>query len=177
VTAAVADLQTAGRPVAQPLDLDAKLILSNLTMDDRLAAAGARIAVTIAPIDIPVVDPGPPIIPAWQPTYTTPTAQLLERAGRRIGTGGWCKRWLTGPDGEACGLGAIQAEARAGGGDAERAEQYLLARIRREWPDAVSVPAWNDAQSGPAPVIRMLGEAARDADRGGPEPVPGMLNN
>lgn len=150
----------------RPLTLDDRLALRGLAMDDRLAAAGARIAVTIAPIEIPVVDPGPPIIPAWQPTYATPVAQLLERAAHQIQTGGWCRRWLTAENGAVCLLGSIRA-AGGGSGHEAQAEEVLLGIIRQEFPDAQTIGGWNDGQRDGRPALRMLNRAARHASRHG----------
>lgn len=173
--AAVAGLRTASRPAAQQLTFEQEMALRSLAMDDRLAQAGARIAVTLAPIEIPVVDPGPPILPAWQPSYSTPVAQVLERAAHRIGEVGWSRNYLRETGGAVCTLGAIRDVADSAQLAAEAA-QMLLDRIHAEMPDSLSVGAWNAAQSGPAPVIRMLGAAARAADRSGPGPVPRMLD-
>ncbi|MFE2283319.1 hypothetical protein ACFXDJ_03995 [Streptomyces sp. NPDC059443] len=56
-----------------------------------------------------------------------------------------------------CAKGAIQKAAGREGRPADEAEDLLLDRIRTEAPHTLSIGAWNDAQSGPAPVIRMLG--------------------
>ncbi|MFD5675596.1 hypothetical protein [Streptomyces sp. NPDC127040] len=136
-----------------PLTLDERFALAGLAMDHRLAYAGAAIAVSTAHIDIPeiLVDP----LPATAPAPATVDAVLRE-AGRLITKRGWCRRWLT--DGTAlCARGAIQAAAGGEGALADDAEAALYAAIEREQPGAyLSVPDWNDQQTGAAAVIRML---------------------
>ncbi|MBT2467835.1 hypothetical protein J7E97_08100 [Streptomyces sp. ISL-66] len=154
----------ARRTPAPVLDLEARLALMGPLMEARLGAAGLEIAVNLAPITIPDVVPGPPILPAWQPAYSTPVAQLLERAAHRIGEVGWSRQYLRETSGAVCVLGAIRDAAR-GTGLVEAATSTLLDQITATAPDILSIGAWNQAQSGPAPVIRMLGAAAREADR------------
>lgn len=165
-------IQTAARTAAAPtraaapaLTLDERLALAHHAMDDRLATAGVRIAVNLAGHPIPDSNPGQPIHPAWQPAHQAPLARLLETAGHLIATRGWGRRWLTGDAGELCARGALEAAGRLTGASAADAEQVLLDAIRLEQPDVQSVPAWNDSQSDPQPVLRMFALAARKADQ------------
>lgn len=141
--------------VARPLTLDDRLALTSLAMDSALNVAGVRFDVTAAPIAIPEtpVDPQPAAV---QPT--APTAVLRE-AGRLIGERGWCRRWLT--TGTAiCARRAIEVAAGGEGALADAAEAVLWAAIQREQPGAyLSVPDWNDRQTGAASVMRMLNRA------------------
>ncbi|MBT2477629.1 hypothetical protein [Streptomyces sp. ISL-94] len=157
-------LTPVAKEVAAPLTLDDRLALRALAMDDRLDTASADHAIRTAHIDIPVVSPGPPILPAWQPQHTSPVAQVLERAGHLIAEAGWSRHYLRETSGALCAIGAIREAAR-GLGLAEQATSTLMEQILAECPDHLSIGAWNTAQSGPAPVIRMLGQAAREADR------------
>lgn len=137
-----------------PLTLDERLALTGLTMDDRLNRAGIAHDVRTAPIEIPEIltDPQPVARPARPATAD----EVLAEAGRLIAAHGWMQRWLT--NGVAmCTKGAIQAAAGGEGSLADEAEALLLDRIRAEQPDILSIGAWNDAQTGDGPVLRMLG--------------------
>ncbi|WP_405531533.1 hypothetical protein OG592_27105 [Streptomyces avidinii] len=143
------------RAAAPALTLDQKLALTGLAMDAHLDGAGLKYDIRTAHIEIPeiLVDPIPTSTPATQPVTVD---EVLQEARRLIIDRGWCQRWLT--NGVAmCAKGAIQIAAGGEGPLADAAEAVLLDRIRAEQPDVLSVGAWNDAQSGPAPVIRMLG--------------------
>jgi hypothetical protein len=161
--------QTATRTVAAPtraaapaLTLDERLTLAHHEMDDRLATRSAAWAVDTAriPLEAPELLAS---APASSP-YSTPVAAALQEAHRLIVARGWCRRWLTDENGALCLLGAIRTAAGGKGPLADQAETVLLEAIRREQP-ATSVPSWNDAQCGPQPVLRMLAQAARKADR------------
>ncbi|MEU3903298.1 hypothetical protein AB0F20_05715 [Streptomyces goshikiensis] len=142
------------RAAAPALTLDERLALTSLAMDGRLDGAGIRYDVRIAPIEIPeiLVDPQP----ATRAAPAT-AGEVLVEAARLITERGWGQRWLTGPDGAICARGAIRIAAGGEGPLADQAEAILLDRIRRQFPDAISIGSWNDAQSGPGPVLRMLG--------------------
>lgn len=135
------------------LTLDQRLAWVGREMDERLDGAGLELDVRTARIEIPeiLVDP----LPATAPAPTT-AVDVLRETARLIRERGWMCRWLS--DGVAmCAKGAIQAAAGGEGGLADEAESLLLDRIRAEQPDVLSIGAWNDSQSGPAPVLRMLG--------------------
>lgn len=152
------------RPLAEAPTFEQKLALTLLAMDDRLNVAGVEAAVRAAGHDIPEILVAP--LPAEPARYGTPVAAILQQAHQLMLTRGWCRRWLTNEDGAVCLLGAIRA---AGGGSGERrqAEELLLDLVRREFPDATSISAWNDGQQDGRPALRMLDRAARHADQHG----------
>ncbi|WP_405996077.1 hypothetical protein [Streptomyces sp. NBC_00986] len=107
--------------------------------------------------------------PAAPPAvYQSPVAALLDRAQRRMATGGWCAGTLTDEDGAVCMMGAIRAEA--GGHQALEASALAVVRDalhRRFGDDDISVPDFNDAHGSGRVPTRMLGEAASLADARG----------
>ncbi|MFE2164870.1 hypothetical protein ACFXB3_07320 [Streptomyces sp. NPDC059447] len=142
------------RAAARPLSFDERLALTGLAMDDRLAGAGLELDVRTAPIEIPEILVAPQLAAAPRPTTVD---EVRAEAARLIRTHGWNPRYLGNADTGYCLIGAIRAAA---GGDnplADEACDVVFKRIRRECPDALSIGGWNTAQSGPAPVIRMLG--------------------
>jgi len=110
----------------------------------------------------PVQLPEPDTVP-----YPTPAAATLQRAARRLATGGWCQHDLVDADGARCLYGAIKAEAPTAA--AERAAlAVLLDVIRRSFPDADSVPQTNDHRLRDAEAaVQLLDDAARVADARG----------
>ena len=151
-------------PAAAPaLDFETRLALADAAMNVRLANASAAIEVNTAhiPIDpIPHVDAAPILAPTPETCpYATPLATTLHRARIRLETGGWCTGALRDEQGAACPLGAIRTEA--GSRDqADDAAAVLLEAIRRDFPDAESVPAWNDSRATGWLAARYLDRAA-----------------
>lgn len=149
-------LTPALKEVAPPLTFDDRLALSPLAMDNRLNRAGLVFDVETAHIDIPdlLVDPLPTTTPAAAPTTVD---EVFTEAARLIRAHGWIRGYVGHAAIGYCAIGAVRAAAGGEGPLADQACDVLLERIRREAPDTLSIGAWNDAQSGPAPVIRMLG--------------------
>lgn len=143
------------RAAAPALHIDHQLALTGLTMDDRLNSAGLQLDIRTAYIDIPeiLVDP----IPAAAPMTPTTAEEVLQEAARLIAAHGWIRGYVGSAATGYCVIGAIRAAAGGNSRLEDAAETLLLDRIRIEQPDALSAGAWNAAQSGPRPVIRMLG--------------------
>lgn len=143
------------RAAAPALHIDHQLALTGLTMDDRLNSAGLQLDIRTAHIDIPeiLVDPRP----AAAPMMPTTAEEVLQEAGRLIATYGRIRGYVGSAATGYCAIGAIRAAAGGNGRLEDAAEALLLERIRAEQPDVLSAGAWHDAQSGPEPVIRMLG--------------------
>jgi hypothetical protein len=143
------------KEVAQPLTLDERLALSPLAMDRRLDHAGLTFDVNTAAIELPeiLVDPLPATAPATTPA--TP-ADVLQHAGRLIRKHGWIRGYVGSAATGYCVIGAIRVAASGNSHLEDSAEVLLLGRIRAEQPDALSIGAWNDAQTGPEPALRML---------------------
>jgi hypothetical protein len=146
------------------LDLTARLALVDAAMAARLRVTNLAFDVNTA--HIPAAEPLPeittvlPLTPTPTPSpYTTPIAGALHRARNRIATGGWCTGALRDEQGARCPIGAIRIEA-ASRHQADDACVLLLEAIRRDFPDAETVPSWNDAQASVAPVLLTLGQAA-----------------
>lgn len=142
------------RAAAPALTLDDRLALSGLAMDERLGTAGLEFDVRTAPIEIPEILAAP--LPSAPTAPTTATAVLAE-AARLITVHGWVRHYVGSAATGYCAIGAIRAAAAGDRGLEDGAETLFLARIRAEQPDAISIGGWNDNQSGPGPVIRMLG--------------------
>lgn len=148
---------TAARVAARALTFDERLALSPLAMDSRLDRAGLTFDVNTADIELPelpeiLADP----MPAAAPRPTTVTG-VLQEARRLIATHGWIRQYVGNAETGYCLIGAIRTAAGGNRRLEDAAETTLLDRIRAEAPDTLSVGAWNDSQSGPAPVLRMLG--------------------
>ena len=143
------------RAAAPALTLDERLALTVLAMDEPLNASGIAIAVRTAHIEIPeiLVDP----LPATAPAAPTTAAEVLQEAARLIREHGWICGYVGSAATGYCVIGAIRVAAGGEGPLSDRAETALLNRIRAEQPDVLSIGGWNDAHSGPAPVIQMLG--------------------
>ncbi|MFI8448229.1 DUF6197 family protein [Streptomyces erythrochromogenes] len=153
MTTATAAVPT--RSAAPALSLDERLALTGLAMDDRLDHAGLAVDIRTAAIEIPeiLVDP----LPAATPAVPATAEEVLQEAARLIRAHGRICGYVGSAATGYCAIGAIRAAA---GGDSrleDEAEALLLKRIRAEQPDVLSVGAWHDAQSGPGPVLRMLG--------------------
>ncbi|MEH0552567.1 DUF6197 family protein [Streptomyces sp. B21-101] len=151
-------------PAATPaLDFETRLALADAAMNVRLANASAAIEVNTAhiPIDpIPHVDAAPLLAPASAPCpYPTPVAATLWRARNHLQNSGWCTGALRDKHGAACPMGALRTVA-PGAGVADSAMAVLLEAIRRDFPDAASVPAWNDHRATGWLAARYLDRAA-----------------
>lgn len=144
---------------AAPLSLDERLALAALAVDARIQTTELDLADVIRlPIEMP--DPEPEPCP-----YSTPVAACLWRAAARV-TRGWCTGRMQDEDGRVCLRGAIHAETSDWGVEVD-ACTLLLEVIQQEFPDAETVPSWNDAQAGPARPTEFLRRAALlAADRG-----------
>ncbi|MFF1341117.1 hypothetical protein ACFVYT_24890 [Streptomyces sp. NPDC058290] len=143
------------RAAAPALTFDERLTLSPLALDDRLERAGLRFDIDTAHIEIPeiLVNPAPAAAPVEAPATV---AHVLQEAARLITAHGWIHRYAGNPDTGYCLIGAIRAAAGGNRRLEDAAETLMLERIRAEQPDVLSVGAWNDAQTDPGPVIRML---------------------
>lgn len=161
ITYAAASPPTATKPVE--LDLDARLALVDAVMAERLAEAAVAFEVNTAQIPaaepLPEVTAPPLITPAPAPCpYRTPIAVVLHRARVRLERDGWCKGQLR-DDARGCLIGHIRTEA-ASRGQANDACALLLERIRQDFPQADTIPSWNDAQRNPRLPLLYLDRAA-----------------
>lgn len=158
-------------PQAAPLTLDERLALAAHEMDHRLDQAAVAFEVNTA--HLPASDPtgfaAPAAMPAVVPLqpHTTPIAGVLQRAHTRLATVGWCTGQQRDQQGAMCLVGAIRAEAGQGTVAEGDACAFLLDVIRRRFPNAESVPSWNDSQRHSGPVMHLLGEASAIADARG----------
>ena len=153
-----------GSVAAPVLGLDARMALVEAAMTVRLDMAALRLGVDTAHPDtavdladtirVPVAVPPAPLT-----LYPTPVAALLQRAVRRLETGGWCAGTLVDTDGARCLYGAIQAEATTPETEAA-ALDVLLEAIRRRFPAAETVPSFNDSRSDAREPLRLMRRAA-----------------
>jgi len=138
--------------------LEDQLALRGLAMDERLAGAHGDMAIRTAHIDTEAPEilaaPMPSTAPAKMPTTVK---EVFADASRLIRVYGWIRRYPGHPGIGYCLIGAIRAAAGGEGPLADQACDEIWDRIRREAPDALSTGAWNDAQHGPGPVLRVLG--------------------
>jgi hypothetical protein len=147
------------------LDLETRLVLADAAMNVRLANASAAIEVNTAHIaidPIPHVDAAP-ILPTPASPYSSPVAAVLHAALLRMEEGGWCAGAMRGEQQQTCPYGAIRAVTT----DPSRVDDamaILLEVIRRDFPDAESVPAWNDWHGTARLAARYLGRAAELAN-------------
>lgn len=152
------------------MDIDACLALAGAAMTMRLDEAAVAFEVNTAHIPTEpafIPDRLQPALPVRQSApYRTPIAACLQRAQSRLEEAGWCAGTSRDEQGAVCLMQAIRAEARTGG-EADDACVFLLDVIRRQFPDAETVPSWNDQQHGPRHPIRMLGHTADRADARG----------
>lgn len=160
-------LAASPRP-APHLDLDTRFVLIGIEMDARLNAAGVRFDVNTAHLatdPMATIADVVPLTPTLAPNpYSTPLAALLHRARTYIDTYGLHQGHLRDENGPAygvarCLIGAIRIEAD-NQHQADDACALLLEAIQRDFPDAESVPSWNDSRTSPAPVLVALNRAA-----------------
>ncbi|MGW4075987.1 DUF6197 family protein [Streptomyces asiaticus] len=160
----------ATRRGAPTLDLEARLALADAVMSGRLDEAAMAFEVNTAHISATpalVPDRLQPTKPARQFTpYRTPIAACLQRAQAWLVEAGWCAGTSRDEKGAVCLMQAIRAEAR-NRREADDACVFLLEVIRQSFPNAETVPSWNDAQRDARLPIRMLGHAADRADARG----------
>lgn len=152
------------RQASPELDLDARLAAVDAAMTLRLEQAALAVDINTCHIELPELQladvvRAPLAVPRTQP-YATPVAALLQRAHRRLLTDGWCAGALVGADGSRCLLGAIRIEAGGDHGLEQRGLQVLIEAIRRRFPDADTVPAFNDAWADGRMPLRLLDQAA-----------------
>ncbi|MFJ4932334.1 hypothetical protein ACIP8U_00485 [Streptomyces pseudovenezuelae] len=157
---------------APELDLDTRLLLLNIEMDARLQRAAVAFEVNTA--HLPGADPIPdtpgtvPLTPTLTPApqtspYSTPLADLLDRARHYIATRGLLQGNLRDENdvhGARCPIGALRYEAGANRHLADDACVLLLDVIQAEFTDAETIPSWVDAQTSPAPVLACMSRAA-----------------
>jgi hypothetical protein len=156
---------TTARATAAPveLDLDARLAMVGAVMDERCTLAVLAVDVNsahITGVELPEITAPLPLTPTSAPCpYNTPIAATLHRARIRLDTAGWCTGGLRDEQGAACLIGVIRIEASSRGA-ADDACVILLEAIRRDFPNAESVPSWNDARNDPRLPARYLERAA-----------------
>jgi len=152
VTAVTVAQAAATAPEAKPLSFDERLALAALAVDARIDTTPLDFADVIrVPVDTPPsTDPNP---------YATPIAATLHKARLRLETAGWCTGALRDEQGANCLIGAIRAEAGSRG-EADDACVLLLEAIRRDFPGAETIPAWNDSRNGPRQPLHYLDRAA-----------------
>jgi hypothetical protein len=156
MAATTAAAPTRAATPAPALTFDGRMALSHLAMDDRLDQAGLRFDVNTACIELPEA---PEILTAPMPAAAQPTTvdEVFAEAARLIRTRGRICGYVGSAETGYCLIGAIRKAAGGNRRLEDAAETDMLDRIRRQFPDALSVGSWHDAQAGPAPVLRMLG--------------------
>lgn len=144
------------------VDLDTRLAIAAAAMTLRLEQAMLRFAVDTAHQPEPAVDLVTPILPTAVPPpapQAGPLAAVYLAAIRIIRERGWTRGGLRDEQGAVCAVGAIRAAAGPDRGLADDACAQLLDAIQTQFT-AETIPAWNDQQAGPEPVIRLLHAAA-----------------
>jgi hypothetical protein len=143
------------------VDLDTRLAITDAAMSLRLEQALLRFDVDTAHL------PNPPVVelefvdlPALAPKPEgSPLAAVFLGAIRIIRERGWTRGGLRDEQGAVCVVGAIRAAAGPDRGLADNVCARLLDVIQQHF-QADTVPSWNDAQTSPGTVIRMLSTAA-----------------
>ncbi|MFJ6566607.1 hypothetical protein ACIQNU_04255 [Streptomyces sp. NPDC091292] len=158
---------TPARTTAPDLDLDARLALREAAMSARLDQAAVAFEVNTAHIPgapVPEITGPLRLTPTSQPCpYRTPLAATLHRARHRLDRAGWCTGARRSERGALCLDGAIRAEASSRH-EGDDACVLLLEAIRRDFPQAETVPSWNDAQRDSRLPGAYLDRAAALAD-------------
>lgn len=146
---------TRTRTAPPTLTLDDRLTLRSLAMDDRLAGAHGDMAIRTAGIDTEALEilAAPMSATAVQPATVS---EVYQEAARLIRVYGWIRGYVGNAQTGYCLIGAIRAAAGGNRRLEDAAEEGILQRIRRQFPDTISAGAWSDSQHGPAPVLRML---------------------
>lgn len=144
------------KTATKPLTFDQRLALAALAVDARINTQPLNLADVIR---LPEAAPQPLTPTAAPCPYNTPIAATLHRARARLETDGWCRGQLRDEQGAVCLIGAIRAEASTRG-QADDACVLLLDAIRRDFPDAETVPSFNDAWQNPRQPARYLERAA-----------------
>jgi hypothetical protein len=139
------------------VDLDTRLAITDAGMTLRLEQAMLRFDVDTAHQPEPVAYAAP-ILPAPAP-QSSPLAAVYLAAIRIIRERGWTRGGLRDEQGAVCAVGAIRVAAGPDRGQADDACAHLLEVIQTQFT-ADTLPAWNDQQTSPEPVIRMLHTAA-----------------
>lgn len=156
-------LTTAKAAAPVELDLDARLAMVGAVMDERCTLAVLAVDVNsahITGVELPEITAPLPLTPTSAPCpYNTPIAATLHRARIRLDTAGWCTGGLRDEQGAACLIGVIRVEAGSHSA-ADDACVILLEAIRRDFPNAETVPSWNDARNNPRLPARYLERAA-----------------
>ncbi|WP_331764291.1 hypothetical protein OG524_36895 (plasmid) [Streptomyces sp. NBC_01520] len=150
------------------LSLEERMEVINAAMTIRLEEAALAYEVNTAHIPTEPVDLADvltvPLAPTLQPPPAcspTPVAAVLQRAHRRLLTGGWCRNAIADEDGALCLFGAVRFEAHRDLGLEMSAISVLLEAIRRQFGDRFeSVPAFNDSCRDGRLPMRILGQAA-----------------
>jgi hypothetical protein len=159
LTPVQASLPATAAPVE--LDLDARMALTLAVMDGRCTTAVLAVDINSAHIatDTPEITAPLPLTPTLAPSpYSTRIAGLFHRARNRIAADGWCRDALHDDQGAVCPIRAIRLEA-ASRHEADDACVLLLDSIQRTFR-AETIPSWNAAQTGPAPVLLAFDRAA-----------------
>lgn len=147
-------------PVAKEvvaLTFEQRLTLTNLAMDEHLGGAGLEFDINTASIELPELPEiltAPTLAAVPQPATVD---DVFAEAARLITVHGWIRRYAGSAATGYCLIGAIRTAAGGNQQLEDAAEGVMLNWIHRHFPDALSIGAWNDTQSGPAPVLRMLG--------------------
>jgi hypothetical protein len=177
VTTPLAPPASPPRPAAA-LTLDERIIFTSHVMSVRLAEAAVAFEVRTAHIaganPIPETPDTVPLTPTLPPPavspYSTPLANLLDRARHYIATRGLLRGNLRDENdvhGARCPIGALRYEAGANRWLADDVSTFLLDVIQAEFADAETIPSWVDAQTSPAPVLACMSRAAELAHHRG----------
>ncbi|GAA2639829.1 DUF6197 family protein [Streptomyces axinellae] len=159
-------------PAPAALDLEARMAAVDAQMTVRLEMAGLALdidsRIPVEPLDLADVVTGPVQLPDPAETpYPTPAAATLQRAARRLRTGGWSRGTTVDEAGARCLYGAVRAEAPTARAEGD-ALAVLMDAIRRQFPGAESVPHANDHELGDwRAAVQLLDGAAVLADARG----------
>ncbi|MER5875483.1 hypothetical protein ABT119_06080 [Streptomyces sp. NPDC001910] len=156
-------LTQASPPTAAPVvDFEALLALRLAEMDGRCRTAVLAVDINSAHIAVETPEITAPLrlTPTLAPNpYTTPMADLLQRARRRMVADGWCRDAIFDDQGAVCPIRAIRLEAHGDRRLADDACVLLLDAIQQHW-QAETIPSWNARQTSIAPVLLAFDRAA-----------------
>jgi hypothetical protein len=154
---------TATRVAPIALDLEARMALRLAEMDERCRTAVLAVDINSAHIALEAPEITAPLrltpTPAPSP-YSTPIADLLQRARQRIVADGWCRDAIFDEAGAVCPIRAIRLEAHGDRRLADDACVFLLDAIQRDFPGAATIPSWNAGQTSAQPVLLQFDRAA-----------------